>query len=744
MAFVTDTDLAATGPGQGADMVGFRQDRTGAISRLLREKLSDFPTVLDFIPAGQHAEILSRTSTYDATPDIKRAIDQASAEGRRLHVPTGLYNITPATPLETEAGLIHTCFLLRSNMDLVGERGASLRIPNGISTDENVVPMAIFASNQPIARITLRDMTLDLNGQNNPISPNRGNHALPHKGYSLLNQPHIFISGTPGVKFTGSIAGNVLTVSSVSSGTLTTGMALTYSGAITPLIVAAFGTGSGATGTYILSSATTAPSQNMAAGFAAYADDVLIENVRFLNNPGVSCVCMAQSNTLGVGLGRRWTLRDCQFLDNGLDTVDHSCVFGWAQDVTVDSCVFQNSTPFDEVGMVTAYEVHGANTKFINNTVRNAYQGMWLSENLTAESDGILVSGNTFDGIKAVGIGVFGAGESLLPTKRITIADNIIKLNASGHPGIDLKAGIQIASPYAQRDITIRGNRIVGRQETASAGIVITTQDVAPNLGEHSYIDIDHNTSEGTVFGVFVRTTQQNGLGNVKITRNRLINPAPSEVFEFPVGVAVGFNGDFATAKPIDSLIVRNNEVVLDTVSLATVTGVRLEGHLFDLDYSDNTTRNVQVSLEEVHERCNISTRRGNFPLRYFTPEFKAGGTAITLGNGSVHGTWSMSNGRILLTARLSVGSTTIFPSGILTLDLPVASGFTGVQFIGQARIYDSSAVAFTFVNAEVDGTASLASLQVTGGTNITPIAPVALSTGDMVSIHIEYATPTA
>lgn len=55
------------------------------------------------------------------------------------------------------------------------------------------------------------------------------------------------------VNFTGSISGTVLTVSAVSSGTFTTGMALSYTGLTPPLIISSFGTGTGNTGTYNLS-----------------------------------------------------------------------------------------------------------------------------------------------------------------------------------------------------------------------------------------------------------------------------------------------------------------------------------------------------------------------------------------------------------------------------------------------------------------------------------------------------------
>jgi hypothetical protein len=70
------------------------------------------------------------------------------------------------------------------------------------------------------------------------------------------------------VNFTGSISGTVLTVSAVSSGTFTTGMALSYSGITPPITISSFGTGTGGVGTYNLStSGGTVTSRAMTAAY---------------------------------------------------------------------------------------------------------------------------------------------------------------------------------------------------------------------------------------------------------------------------------------------------------------------------------------------------------------------------------------------------------------------------------------------------------------------------------------------
>jgi len=64
MAFVTDTDLAATGTGQGADMVGFIQGGTGAVVRTAMQKLRDTVSVRDFGAAGDG--ITNDTAAFNA------------------------------------------------------------------------------------------------------------------------------------------------------------------------------------------------------------------------------------------------------------------------------------------------------------------------------------------------------------------------------------------------------------------------------------------------------------------------------------------------------------------------------------------------------------------------------------------------------------------------------------------------------------------------------------------------------
>ncbi|MBB4097328.1 right-handed parallel beta-helix repeat-containing protein [Sphingomonas kyeonggiensis] len=80
MAFVTDTDLAATGAGQGAAMVGFIQNGTGAAPRIAMEKLRETVSVEDFGVVGD--------GVADDTAELQAAL-AAMAAGQALDLGTG-------------------------------------------------------------------------------------------------------------------------------------------------------------------------------------------------------------------------------------------------------------------------------------------------------------------------------------------------------------------------------------------------------------------------------------------------------------------------------------------------------------------------------------------------------------------------------------------------------------------------------------------------------------------------------
>lgn len=85
-ATVLKTALALS---TGASLIGFISSGVGAVETTVTEKLADSPSVMDFIPLSFHANIRNKTSTYDATAAVQKALDT----GLRYHAPQGKYII---------------------------------------------------------------------------------------------------------------------------------------------------------------------------------------------------------------------------------------------------------------------------------------------------------------------------------------------------------------------------------------------------------------------------------------------------------------------------------------------------------------------------------------------------------------------------------------------------------------------------------------------------------------------------
>jgi hypothetical protein len=95
--YVASTALAASG---GSALVGYIRSETDAEATTLAGVAGRVLSLLDFVPAAQHAAMYARTSTYDATADFQAAVDALGAAGGTITIPnlklkvTGAINIT--------------------------------------------------------------------------------------------------------------------------------------------------------------------------------------------------------------------------------------------------------------------------------------------------------------------------------------------------------------------------------------------------------------------------------------------------------------------------------------------------------------------------------------------------------------------------------------------------------------------------------------------------------------------------
>lgn len=485
-------------------------------------------------------------------------------------------------------------------------------------------------------------------------------------------------------------------------------------------------------------------------GIAARCDNVVIDNCKFLNTAGTSCVVMAQSNSVGVTLGKNWSISNCFFKNNGLDTNDHSSVFAWADDVVCSNNIFTADTMFPNgisgnSGTFVAYEVHGRNQRFVDNLVENYWQGMWVASNLTSDADNIVIANNTFSPINFAAIDFFrfSAAESII--KKVLIDGNTIGLDDTVPPtGVlpTLKTGVQIAPFYGISDVQI-SNNIASKIGTnkASAFVNVVSQAFAANQA-HKNIVIKNNYVNGYTFGVALTTSSSggvtNGMGAVDITGNNFVNCLPATSFAFSQGIAVT-----GTVGAYENLLIGTNSFVDEQAVPTQSFGIRLDALVTNLNVKPQNYQGMVVATYAETISTVVTNRFGYYENRDFTPVWKVSGTPITVGNGISVGFLTINEKQVTLNAYLSIGSTTSFGGGgNLQLDLPAIalSDPRVAQYFGTWRITDDDAGPnFRYGWSEIDGGNNIITLQVDNGTFATSGSPVALTTDDFLSVQITY-----
>ncbi len=538
---------------QAANGIATSPGWTVAPTRDQSSKNNDVVSAFDVIPAGKHAAIQARTTDYEVTADLRKAIIDSARQRLRLVLPAGAYNVRPDTIFASEAGACLNALPLPSYLDLSG-RGATLRVVDGVSSDLAPRLMSLFGTNGTAHDVSIADVVLDMNGANNRISPRRAEHI-----FNRFPQAAIYVSGTPG-------------------------------------------------------------------GVAARMDDVMLRRLTIQNGPGVSCIVMAQSNTDGVQLGKRWKLENCLLQNTGNDTDDCSFVFAWADDVTTSGCTFRNDVQVDDYGRggLVAYEVHGSNHAFINNRVDNFFQGMWIGENRTDDVNNTLIGGNTFARIKAIGIATFGNDSSFV-TYNHAIVDNTIIFDNLLHPGYPLKQGVSVTSLNPRRDVLVDGLRVISPPGNPVASTATAVN--APTMpGLHDQLVFRNVDATGTTFRHYARTNAERGLGTLIYEGGKGLNLSPAGVF----GVAADISVD-ASGAQIDHLIIDRPSAIDVRIPAQCGYASFITGRFGRLTLKPGDARGMTLG-GHVEVATDIAKRGGEFQIKVNIdpPEIAAGASWTT------------------------------------------------------------------------------------------------------------------
>jgi len=452
-------------------------------------------------------------------------------------------------------------------------------------------------------------------------------------------------------------------------------------------------------------------------GVAARCDNVVIDDCKFLNTAGTSCVVMAQSNSVGVTLGKNWSITNCLFKNNGLDTDDHSSVFAWAEDVVCEGNTFTADTMFPNgisgnSGSFVGYEVHGANQRFTNNFISNYWQGMWVASNLTAQAANIIISNNTFSPVKWYAIDFFRSSSTETEINRVLIEGNTVLVDDTTLTGVvpTFKAAFQIASFYRIQNVQISNNLCSKSGATIpSVGILITPQGNASN--EHRNITIRDNAITGFGSGVATFINATNGMGPLEISNNYIRNCSDAPGYTTPQGVSIGLSGVAPLATAYEALFISNNTFIDDRAVKQMDFGIRLD----------------QVTV------TNLNVQRQKY-LGMVTANYAEASTTVT----NRFGYYEYIK-QVTINATLTVGSTTSFGAGIITLDLPFTTNANPLGYIGNWRIFDTSPSTYYFGGAVSVNSDTGVGLQLNNGTNVTNTSPITFAAGDTIFLQLTY-----
>jgi hypothetical protein len=298
---------------------------------------------------------------------------------------------------------------------------------------------------------------------------------------------------------------------------------------------------------------------------------------------------------------------------------------------------------------------------------------------------------------------------------------------------VDLKAAFSISSAYKIESVRFRNNNIIkeGTNENACMAS-IGSATVASN--KHTDIIIDGNDCKGTCYGTYITTNATNGLGRITHTNNRIKDLADTAAFTETAGIIVNLVG----TNTIDSLTLGGNDYK-GTVGEPFDRGTYLyAGTITDLHYRGDTHETMAIANYD-EGACTITNKHGTFPMLAYTAVWKAGSTAITVGNGTQNGYYKKSGDLCTVTGKLVLGSTSAFPgSGTINVSLPITAATSGVKYIGDFTVIDSGTTRYQgqFV---IDGTGTVGAFERDGGTFLTDTSPIALGNTDELYFNVTY-----
>lgn len=170
--------------GVSAGSVSYRPAGKGAQVTTVQAALNQWTSVLDFMTDAQRADVTRNTAALDVTMAVQTGINS----GRPLFFPPGTYLVRLLQKIQLEGGATVCALVAQNGMQLrgAGFESSVIKLKDRESTDTAPQFFNLIASNQAISGVSISGLRFNLNGQNNPISPDRASGKYNHYNCSML------------------------------------------------------------------------------------------------------------------------------------------------------------------------------------------------------------------------------------------------------------------------------------------------------------------------------------------------------------------------------------------------------------------------------------------------------------------------------------------------------------------------------------------------------------------------------
>ncbi len=467
----------------------------------------------------------------DDSARIQVAFDWASTTGIQLRASARTYGLKLSQRIALEGYNQTYCALIyktRVKLHGAGMGATVFKLLDNESTDASPKWFNLMAANTVLDQIDIQGITFNVNGQNNPISPNRGSGV-----YNAFNCAALMVSGS------------VATV-----------------------------------------------------GVDARVTNSRIMYNEIVNIPGVTGIALGQRFGHSGVKGSNVEVSHNRFYNNGIDSADHSSIYGFDNECFIHDNTFDFPTPSTgKGGPVACVECFGSNISVYDNFFRNYMQFAWIGAGEEGEHRGISIYNNKgYASYRFVDTWSFGPQNDGISQAAIYGNQFTLTGDPLGTPGLDRVAINLVMNECNLVNVAVFDNKLTCTDRTNNTGIVLF-----PAAGQL----IGSVFIQGNTFNGFSRGIGGGGNGplfNVVMKDNNMENMAPT------------------TSRPTDTigiqwsgnnyeLSIANNHIIGGDLYPGTVPkyGITLAGTIARLNMEGN---DIASTTTDILVNAIVSGRR--------------------------------------------------------------------------------------------------------------------------------------